>query len=120
MNALKISHFLSKKFLVSFAFAIVCMSVLIGYIDSKDAALKKAKSFLMESAEIKQRLGNVASINVKKRFYVNATADRPSYNEYIFFVQGNKAEGFVTVRVNTNTSANASTAISIFSIEVEK
>jgi hypothetical protein len=102
---MKLRNYLTQRFIFGFIFTAVAMSTFIKYLDSKDPRLERARTVLTANADIEKQFGSILSADVTKRFYVEASAHQPPYNEFVFFVKGNKAKGLVTVRVKKNTDA---------------
>lgn len=109
--------FLSKKFAIFFILSALLFSVVLRYQDSRDVYLLQAKTGLITNPEIQKKFGNIISTEVTKRLFVDAMMNHDPYNEYIFFINGEKNKGLVTVKVIKNTDSRLTPTYQILSMK---
>ena len=87
------------RFGALFLVAVVAMSLLMRFIEARDAALPGAERFLREAQQIHDAAGEIQNISLNKLLHYQGIPGKEApYREYGFGVAGNKAKVFVVIR----------------------
>jgi len=80
--------------------AAATMSILIEAWDYFDSSRRGAETFLLTDSTIRDQIGAISAYGLHKRYYFEATGDKPPYREYLYLAKGSKMKAFVTIRVD--------------------
>jgi uncharacterized protein YpmS len=104
------------KWAIVFLIASVGMYFLVTLVLSLDPDKEKIEHFLSSSAEVRNQIGNIKSIDLTRRTSVQADDQQPEYRLYRFFVKGQMANAQIVVR-SEHMPGQSEMRLEIISIE---